>query len=377
MLFSSLAFASLSVLLLAPRASARRRILPFGLSVLAGLLLSPLAIVLYFASRGAFRPLVECTIRHNLLPGIGRWGYSIRIYLMMPILGLLLAAARFIMKRFPGDGARVAFLLLLAGSQYVLLSTVWPVHTRQDLLPFYPLFAPLVAGLLLVRRDRAPGAGRAWTWTAPRAALVPGFLACLELLLLPALSPIAAHGAAPQETRLREVLALTGADDYVLDLKGQAVFRNRPFYYALETMTLERMARGLIQDTIPERCVETRTRVAPADIAGFPPRTRLFLKDNFVVVGAWRVAGVVLDPATAPGGAALRFDILIPARYAVLAETGGPPGAIDGQRYDRPRDLLPGRHELQPAPGSGRVAILWAQAAERGFSPFTSAGASR
>src|SRR5439155_13717988 len=162
-----------SVLLLLPRAggSARRRALPYGLSVLAGALLPPAAIVLYFASRGAVGALVDCTIRHNLLPGVGRWGYSIRLYLLAPILAMILLAARFIMKRFPGDGARVAFLLLLAGSQYVLLSTVWPVHTRQDLLPFYPLFAPLLAGLLLARRDRAPGAGRAWTWTAPRAAL--------------------------------------------------------------------------------------------------------------------------------------------------------------------------------------------------------------
>ncbi len=379
MLFSALAFASLSVLLLQPRGirSARRRILPYGLSVLGGALLPPLAIVLFYASRGALGQLVDCTIRHNLLPGVGRWGYSTRIYLMMPIFGLLLVAARLIMKRFPGDAARVAFLLLLSGSQYVLLSTVWPVHTRQDLLPFYPLFTPLLAGLLLARRDRAPGAGRSLIWTAPRAALVPGLLACLELVLLPALSPIAARGTAPQERGLREVLALTGPDDYVLDLKGQAVFRNRPFYYALETMTLERMARGLIQDTIPERCIETRTCVAPADIAGFPPRARLFLRDNFVVVGAWRVAGLVLDPRTASDGSVLRFDILIPARYAVLAETGGRPGSIDGQPYDGPRELLSGRHEMQAAPGTGRLAVVWAQAAERGFSPFAPAGATR
>jgi 4-amino-4-deoxy-L-arabinose transferase-like glycosyltransferase len=371
MLFSSLAFASMSVLLLLPRAGgdARRRALPYGLSVLAGALLPPAAIVLYFASRGALGALVDCTIRHNLLPGVGRWGYSIRIYLLVPILALLLAAARFIMKRFPGDGARVAFLLLLAGSQYVLLSTVWPVHTRQDLLPFYPLFAPLVAGALL--------AGSAWIWTARRAALVPGFLACLELVLVPALSPVAAQGTEPQERRLREVLALTGPQDFVLDLKGQAVFRNRPFYYALETMTLERMSRGLIRDTIPERCIETGTCVAPADIAGFPPRARRFLQDYYVVVGAWRVVGAVVDPATAPAGAPLRFDIPMRARYAVVAESGGLPGAIDGLPYDRPRDLLPGHHELQPVPGSGRVAILWAQAVERGFSPFAPAGAAR
>ena len=378
MLLAALAFASLSVLALMPRGGtkARRRILPCALSLLGGTLLPPLAIVLFFASRGALRRLIECTLLHNLLPGVGRWGSSGRLYLLPPILALLVLAARALVRRLPGDSARVAFLLLLSGSQYALLSTVWPVHTRQDLLPFYPLFTPLVAGVLLARPDGAGTPGRSRFWTARRAALLPGLLACLELLLLPALSPLAAHGASRQERLLREVLALTGPDDYVLDLKGQAVFRNRPFYYALETMTLERMARGLIADTIPERCIETRCSVAPADVAGFPPRARLFLRDHYVVVGTWRVAGLVVEPPAPPDGPDPRFDILIPARYAVLTETGVRPGSIDGRPYDGPRDLVPGTHQMHPGPGTGRIAVLWAQAAERGFSPFAPAGAA-
>lgn len=371
MLLSALVFASASIVLLSRRGvgDAQRRALPYTLSVLGGLVLPPGGIVLYFAARGALPNLIDCTIRHNLLPGVGRWSYSKRVYLLVPILGLLIVAARFIMKRFPREAVRVSFLLLLSGSQYLLLSTLWPVHTRQDLLPFYPLFTVLLLGLLVARRQAAPAADRPWTWSAPRAASLPGLVACVELLLLPALAPLAGHGIAPQERLLAEVLALTGPDDDVLDLKGQAVFRNRPFYYALETMTLERMARGMIEDTIPERCVETRTSVAPADIAAFPPRARLFLKDNYVVVGAWRVAGRVLDPVSRVGGA-LAFDVVIPDRYALLAEHGGPPGRLDGRPYDGPRDLAPGRHELQPAPGAGRLAVIWAQAAERGFSPF-------
>src|SRR2546422_17781 len=112
------------------------------------------------------------------------------------LLALLVFAARVIMKRFPGDGARVAFLFLLAGSHYLLLSTVWPVHTRQDLLPFYPLFTVLVAGLLLARRRRgASGTDGRWHWVAPRAALAPAILALLALSVPPRLSPLTARGA--------------------------------------------------------------------------------------------------------------------------------------------------------------------------------------
>jgi hypothetical protein len=376
MLLSALALATGTVFLLAPRADpgARRRALPYALSVLGGFVLPPAALVLFFAARGSLRELVYCTVAHNLLPGVGRWGTSKRIYLLVPVFILLLLTARFIMKRFPGDGVRVAFLFLLAGSQYLLLSTVWPVHTRQDLLPFYPLFTVLLAGLLLARRVSPGGETRLLTWSVPKAAVVPAVLACLELGILPALSPIAARGTAAQARLLSEVLALTDPDDFVLDLKGQAVFRNRPFYYALETMTLERMARGMIEDTIPERCVLTRTCVASADLAGFPPRTRRFLEDNYVVVGTWRVAGRVLDRRAADETTPRAFEVVIPSRYAVVAERGEARGRLDGRPYDGPRDLAPGRHEFIPAPGATTLAVIWARAAERGFSPFAPAG---
>src|SRR2546425_17840 len=282
MLLSALLIASAALLVLAPRpaAASRQSTLAYTLSALGGLALPPSALVLFFAARGALRELFYCTVTHNLLPGVGRWGTSKRTALLLPILALLLCAARVIMRRLPGDGVRVAFLFLLAGSQYLLLSTVWPVHTRQDLLPFYPLFTVLLAGCFLAHRGAgAPDGERRWNWIAPRAALVPALLASLELAVLPGLSPITGRGAALQEKPLAEVLALTHPDDYVLDLKGQAIFRNRPFYYALETMTLERMARGLIEDTIPERCVATRTCVAPADIGGVPPPAPRFLQE--------------------------------------------------------------------------------------------------
>ncbi len=152
------------------------------------------------------------------------------------------------------------------------------------------------------------------------------------------------------------------------------MFRNRPFYYALETMTLERMARGLIADRIPERCIETRTCVAPADIKGFPPRARRFLEDRFVVVGSWRVAGSILPPVAGGPDGPRSFEVVIPARYTATGAEGPPRGMLDGAPCDGPRDLAPGRHEYQPASGEGPIAIIWAQALERGFTPFARRG---
>jgi len=394
MLLSALAIAAVSVRLLAgpgtgrsgavmgpagtdARAHRRAGSLSRVLSFLAGLSVAPAAVVLYFGSRGALRDLLYCTIQHNLLPGVGRWGYSRRVYLILPILAVLIAAARSLLRRFPGDAFRVSFLLLLCGSQYLLLSTVWPVHTRQDLLPFYPLFTVLLAGLLLGApvRTAAAGAPSRWSGVSRIAARLPAILACVELAALPVVSSLAGRGVQPQIRHLAEVLRLTDPADYVLDRKGESVYRNRPFYYALETMTLERMARGLIPDRIPERCVETRTCVAPADTAGFPPRARRFLEDNYIVVGTWRVAGRLLSgEARAAADRALPFQVIIPARYAIVDEAGEARGTLDGLPYDGPRDLGPGPHDFLPASGGGRLAVIWSRAAERGFSPFAPAG---
>ena len=351
--------------------------LPLVLAFLAGLLVAPAAVVLYFSARGALADLFYCTIQHNLLPGVGRWGYSRRVYLLPPILALLIAAARFLIRHLTGGGARVAFVLLLGGSQYLLLSTLWPVHTRQDLLPFYPLFTVLLAGLLLDGSVRIAGAGGSsrWSGVSRIAARIPVFLACVELAVLPLVSPLTGRGVRPQVQHLAELLRLTDPADYVLDRKGESVFRNRPFYYALETMTLERMTRGLITDSIPERCIETRTCVAPADTRGFPPRARRFLEDNYIVVGTWRVAGRLLTTeAGAVQGRALPFQVIVSARYAIVAEIDAARGRLDGLPYDGPRDLPPGGHDFLPASGGGRLAVIWAGAAERGFSPFAPAG---
>lgn len=357
MLLSALGIAAAGLLLLGARPA---RLRPATLAAAGGMVVLPAAIVAFFGARGALASLYYCAVGHNLLPGVGRWGYSKRLYLLVPILALLFAAARLLVRRLPANGFAVAFLLLLSGSQYLLLSTVWPVHTRQDLLPFYPLFTVLLAGALL-----------AWRGWGVRVAAA---LACVQLLILPALSPLRGPGTRDQERLLAEVLRLTDPSDPVMDLKGQSVFRNRPFYYALETMTLERMARGLIADTIPERLIETRTCVAPSDIKGFPPRSRAFLEDRYVVVGAWRVSGSLLPPAADGADRPRPFEIAIPARYTVAGADGPARGMLDGAPCDGPRDLAPGRHEYRPASGEGSIAVTWAQAAERGFTPFASRG---
>ena len=48
------------------------------------------------------------------------------------------------------------------------------------------------------------------------------------------------------------VLRLTNPSEYVMDSKGETIYRNRPFYYVLEELTGMRLKEGLIKDTITE-----------------------------------------------------------------------------------------------------------------------------
>ena len=64
---------------------------------------------------------------------------------------------------------------------------------------------------------------------------------------------------------LAEVLRLTRPGEFVMDFKGECVFRQRAYFYVLEPLTFVRLRRGLIVDNVAERLVKT------ADLRGPEP----------------------------------------------------------------------------------------------------------
>ena len=184
-----------------------------------------------------------------------------------------------------------------------------------------------------------------------------------------AMRPPRLSNPAQVENTLSQVIGLTGRSDYVLDAKGETVFRRRPFYYSLERMTGERMGRGLIRNDIVERLVETRTCVAGESIGRFPADVREFIKENFLEAGRLYVAGRVLEDGSGPPAGTISFTVAIPARYAVMTGTSPARGRLDGAEYDGPRELGAGQHEWAGEGDGGKTVLVWAQAAERGTLP--------
>ncbi len=377
LLLTALGVAILAVVALTAKrdlSPALRQVGLHGAVALVGLLLVPLALTLFFAVQGAWTPFFYGTIEHNIVPGLGSWHTHPERPVLFPVtLPLLWWGARTLVLGAPTAhiGTRRAVIFLAAGLYIVLLCSFWPLLPRQDYLPFYPpLFLLLTPALLALPR---------WIATRWRShlpirplpdALAPTLVAVLEISVLLGCGVLWRDGTRDQTDLLADVLRLTQPDNPIMDTKGESVFRQRPFYYALEGITLQRIRQGLIADDIPERLIATHTCVAVEDSFRFPPRARAFLQANYLPIGRLRVAGRLLTPSAADGPHALPFDVQIAARYAVVAESGVATGWLDGTPYDGARFLAPGHHEFRSASADGRFALVWAQAVERGFSPF-------
>ena len=346
-------------------------------SGILGMLLIPLLIVLFFYFKGAFHDLYYCVVQHNLLPGMGnsRPGlHSLRLPIAFPFLfGIGLAIFRY--SEVPAVGARRA-LLFLTGTIYVMaLRSYWPLITDQDYLPFVPLACIVGTPLVLWACDR--------TQVAAIRIGVPA-IAILALLWM----TVIAHPFWQDDTRkqiqmIQDVLNLTKADEFVMDGKGETIFRKRPFYYALEGITLERMDRKLIADTIVQRMIETETAVI--HVSRLQKEASAFVKANYLPLGNLQILGQILHPEPAgsdpeAGSDAAKknsdelcsFSIAVPSEYQIVSNDGPVSGTLDGMPVNGPRRLLAGKHELRIAGSHGPVALFWARAVERGYSPFKS-----
>jgi hypothetical protein len=190
-----------------------------------------------------------------------------------------------------------------------------------------------------------------------------------EIIVLLSADPPRGYATANKLSMISNVLTLTTKEDFVMDAKGETIFRRRPFYYVLEGLTLHRIALGLIKDDIPECLIATRAPVAT--LLRMPPRATNFIQHNYVRV-AFRthVLGKILATRDENFPKRYDFDVAIPERYVLLPERGPLVATLDGTPFDAARFLETGHHQVQAFANTGRLALIWARAAEKHFSPF-------
>jgi hypothetical protein len=332
-----------------------------------GLVIVPGLIVLYFASQHALEPLYHCVIKHNTLPGrnlgytIGKQLLSQSTLWLIPVWFLTRAMLPSV-RREPARGYRRLFLFLIAGLFYSLLRGFWPVVTTQDYLPWMPLLPIfVVAGISWLVdfveerfRQRIP-------WL-----LLPTLLLAGEIAMIVTEEPPFLRVEDRRISHLSQILHLINPGEYVLDLKGETIYRPRPCYLVMESLTLEQLQRGTMKNNIAERLIATRTALVRKSDR-MPAETREFIDRNYVRINRMWVPGKKL-PTVA--GTPLKFEIVIPASYRLLTAKGTATGTLDGQPFDGDRWLEAGQHELTVTPPTGETALVWARAVARGYSPY-------
>lgn len=338
-------------------------------AIAAGAVLIPGAIILYFAAKGAFWIMYYCVIRHNMLPGLKRWGhFSFNRWIFPVSIPALIALGVFTYRQAPNHatGVRRVILLLTPCCFAALLFTYSPEVTRQDVLPYFPLLPLVAAPFLDWARKRIPSLEtKFFTWIASAVCF-------LELLCAWNSDPLRTNRLKVTTHSIEDVLLLTSPGDYVMDSEGDYIFRMRPYYWAFETVTKARMRLGLIQDHLRERLEKTGTVLCYLPAAHITPATSLFIVSNYIPFDPGALdLGVAGKELGAPSGNGdYSFNVAIPATYAIVSESGETAGVLDGVPYAGPVRIDAGRHVFHRTSGAGRVAIFLDRALAQGFHPL-------
>src|ERR1700736_5588735 len=331
---------------------------------LAGVLIVPLAVVAFFSWKGALGQMYYCVITHNIAARGDQWSLflhrmrDLRFWLFIPMIagGLWLAKR----DKTQDRALQRVFFLAVTGLYCPLLFGFWPLISKQDFLPFFPILilvmtCPLVWIGELIR-----------TKTFLPAFLLPATVAAMELAGMISARPPLQPTNQTHVAIISDVLKLTHPGETVLDAKGQTIFRARPFYYVFEQITREKVERGELRDDSPERLIADRTSVVVSS-HWLAPATGQFVSRNYVPVGSVLVLGKKLDPDT---NGHVEFNVVIPAKYAIIGANGLVSGTLDGTKLNGSLDLSPGPHDLALAVPTNSVFVIWSRALEKGFSPF-------
>jgi len=330
---------------------------------LLGIPVIPALVILYFHLHGAAEMMYYCVIKHNVLPDSTAHALDVTVVIHWSFRIIGAVAGGYIISRLEQPisvRTRIGFVFFAALLYEATLDNFWPIVTGEDFLPLYP------AAMLTL--------GPAALWLAGLALRsIPisagAVLASAELVrILVVVSPFQ-DKTADKIGEVADTLKLTDPSDYVMDSKGETIYRNRPFRYVLETLTNHRIQMGLIEDDIPERVIKTRAPLATDK--RMPKRGKNFIKENYLPI-AWRllVLGKVVRIGNDRSNKPQTFEVAVPQRYTLITPSGPPAGMLDGMPFTGPRELEAGTHTFVPETAHGDIVLIWAAALERGYSPF-------
>jgi hypothetical protein len=351
---------------------------------LACTILIPATIMTLFAMDGVWPQFRYWVFENNIVPGL-RNHPAWWIWIFPVAFPVVIYAGRMII-RAPSAltlAFRRGFVFFICGFYLPALWSFWSLVSRQDYLPYHPLAFVMYTGALFALLSRFVPPHRQLQRIFCRMPLVV-FIVTVEFLVAlvfhdalgilllegrTSLRPFWIDGSRNETELLRATLRLTEPGDFVIDEKGETVFRQRCFGPIWEPCVMERIERGLMVDSAAERCIETRTCVAVLGKDISLEAHRFILKNYLYVGNRLRVAGTWLQPLPNDRKRS-DFDVVIPASYEITARSGFITGMLDGEPYNGARFLAPGRHSFVQTSDEIGLALVWEQAVDRHFTPF-------
>jgi Dolichyl-phosphate-mannose-protein mannosyltransferase len=332
---------------------------------LLGVLIVPFAVIAFFCWKDSVSQMYYCVIIHNMAARGDQWSlflhrtYDLRFWLFIPAI----AGGLWMAKRDENRQRALnrLFFMSVTGLYCPLLFSFWPLISKQDFLPFFPI-------LILVLTCPLVWIGEWIEAKTPLPAfLLPATVAVWQLAGMMGARPPLKPTNQTNFAIISDVLRLTHPGETVLDAKGQSIFRPRPFYYVFEQITREKVERGELADDAPDRLTADRTPVIVSS-HWLTSATGRFVSENYVAAGSVMVLGKKLFPGK---DGHVEFDVVIPAKYAMISANGFVSGLLDGIKLNGSRDLSPGPHKLDLAVPAEPAFLVWSRALEKGFSPFS------
>jgi hypothetical protein len=355
---------------LAQRFAGRRieakRLVSYAVATLLGTITMPAVVVLFFVGHGVGPQMFSCVISHNILPRV-----TDRLWLMksatrwLALLPIQLIGVWLIWRwrETIALRSRLTLIFLVAAFYYSTFLFLWPLKEPQTRLPLYPVMAIILAPCLLRFADTLLKRTRVFSF------ILPALMVTAEIALIERAGSPFTNNTTHKIGLIANVLKLTDESDYVMDSKGETIYRHRPIYHMLDRITRRRMRRYLIRDDITERLVETRTALI-ATISRVPRHDIAFITNNYLPI-AFRLRALgKMVRSSDEQGEPTHFDVVVPGTYTLVCESGKIAGLLDGTEFDGPRKLAAGGHTFRQAAGTGRTVLIWARAIERGYSPF-------
>lgn len=371
LLFGAAALAIITILsfrfLLARKIVFKERLL-HGFWLLIGASLVVIPVLFFFKSIGALDAFYYGLIAHNHVAHLGAWGSMRWVYWIFPIM--LPIVLMFGWRVFKFDVAKArgftnTFLLLQILFYMILLESYWPLVTDQDFIPVTPLAFIVLLGI--VQRFIESRAGGVAEFTLPRA-LRRAFVVilCFEVLISVAMKTPWGNHVSKFALETNEVLSLSNPDEFVMDQKGETIFRHRPFFYALENITIERLKQGLIKDTIFQSLSENKCGVIRK--MTFPPESQAKVESNYLPVGdKILIAGKRLE--SRESNSEFKFEIEIPGEYVLLSHDSPATGKLNGALWQGRANFGAGHYVFSPDVPTPEIVLFWAAAFQRGARP--------